>query len=60
MKSTRPRDQLHQRRAAVAEYLPTHPAQPPPLPRQRPAAEAEKSPKPRSRPRLHTYLEDKT
>jgi putative transposase len=59
------REQLQQRRSAVAEYLPTHPAAPPPpdapplpdaLPR---LAPPEATPPARSRPRLHTYLEDK-
>jgi putative transposase len=47
------REQLQQRRAAVAEYLPTHPAQPPP------AAPSETARPTRPRPQLHTYLEDK-
>jgi putative transposase len=59
------REQLQQRRSAVAEYLPTHPAAPPPpdapplpdaLPR---LAPPETTPPARSRPRLHTCLEDK-
>jgi putative transposase len=52
------RDQLHQRRTAVAEYLPTHPAQPSSQPGR--VAEQGPSSTPRSHPRLHTYQEDKT
>lgn len=48
------RDQLNARRAAVSEYLPTHPAQPP-----APATLAKPEPPVRPRGRLLTYLEDK-
>jgi putative transposase len=60
------REQLQQRRAAVAEYLPTHPvAQPPPdllgetdQPDGRPGPASPETGR-RTRPRLLTYLEDK-
>ncbi len=47
------RDQLNERRAAVSEYLPTHPAQP------APATLAKHEAPARPRRRLLTYLEDK-
>ena len=63
------REQLRQRRAAVAEYLPTHPRTPPPddLPEPAPSTTTPPQTRPsettpaaaRSRPRLLTYLEDK-
>jgi len=51
------REQLSQRRAAVAEYLPSHPAaaKAPPAPRR-----TDPAPGQPPRARLHTYLEDKT
>lgn len=54
------RGQLDERRAAVSEYLPPHPADPQPsapLPRQDDPEQHRPTPR---RPRLHTYLEDKT
>jgi len=53
------RGQLDERRAAVSEYLPTHPADPQPsAPLQR-QDEPEQQRPARAKPRLHTYLEDK-
>lgn len=51
------REQLSQRRAAVAEYLPSHPAaaKAPPAPRR-----TDPAPGQPPRARLHTYLEDTT
>jgi putative transposase len=57
------REQLQQRRGAVAEYLPTRQAaQPPPGAPSEPAppeTTPETTQPVRARPRLHTYLEDK-
>lgn len=53
------REQIQQRRAAVAEYLPTHPAAPPPSNAPPEPAAPETAQPTRSRPRLVTYLEDK-
>ena len=49
------RNQVNERLAAVSEYLPAHPGEPP-TPPQGPEPPAPSRP----RPRLHTYLEDKT
>ena len=51
------REQLQHRRAAVAEYLPPHPAAQPPRPAE--PAPLVAAPSTRSRTKLHTYLEDK-
>jgi putative transposase len=53
------RGHLDERRAAVGQYLPTHPAEPQPsAPLQRQQEPEQQRPAPR-KPRLHTYLEDK-
>ncbi len=53
------RGQLDERRAAVSEYLPAHPADPQPSAPSKRQDEPEQQRTAQPKPRLHTYLEDK-